>query len=306
MSRFTPRAAASGAGALAFSATSLLALGGYLLHRLVNDRTVPVLAPMPTKPGAAETCWQAGGGEGATGRFSRVLAVFAHPDDEVMVAGTLAKLHAAGAETHLLYLTHGEDGPTGGLASRQDLGAVRAAEVEQVGRVLQVDSVELLDFPDRYLNDVPQAELTAAVMQRINQLRPDTLICFDHQIGLYGNPDHACAGRVVQDIWPESGAENLLIMTLPEPMIRIALRVSQTFQERYRPATPADGLPQANCCVSISRFAKQKRAVIEAHQTQRAVMNDVQPLWDKLPYWIYYRVFAKEYFQWLTNQAGVI
>lgn len=38
----------------------------------------------------------------------RVLAVWAHPDDEVTSAGTLAELARSGAKVSLVYLSHGE------------------------------------------------------------------------------------------------------------------------------------------------------------------------------------------------------
>ena len=60
------------------------------------------------------------------------LAVFAHPDDEVMVAGTISRLKKHG-KVYALYLTHGEDGPTGGLVEQSKLGEFRKIELEHVG-----------------------------------------------------------------------------------------------------------------------------------------------------------------------------
>ena len=42
----------------------------------------------------------------------RLLAVFAHPDDESLVAGgTLAACAAAGVAVRIVSVTHGEQGP---------------------------------------------------------------------------------------------------------------------------------------------------------------------------------------------------
>ena len=56
-----------------------------------------------------------------------VLAVFAHPDDESLLAGgTLAACAAAGRRVAIVSMTRGERGP-GGLSG---LGEVREAELQ--------------------------------------------------------------------------------------------------------------------------------------------------------------------------------
>ncbi len=61
-----------------------------------------------------------------------VLAIFAHPDDESLVAGgTLAACAAAGLETGIVSLTRGEAGPIGDRSiSRERLGYVREQELQ--------------------------------------------------------------------------------------------------------------------------------------------------------------------------------
>ncbi len=60
----------------------------------------------------------------------RVLAFFAHPDDEtILIGGTLALLARLGAEVHYLIATRGEGGEVGGppVCERSQLGLVRSA-----------------------------------------------------------------------------------------------------------------------------------------------------------------------------------
>lgn len=227
-----------------------------------------------------------------------VLAVFAHPDDEVMAAGTLARLKRHG-EVYSLYLTHGEDGPTGGLVEKAQLGALREQELGAVKAVLGLDGMEILSYPDRYLNTVPPETLKGELRARIDSLRPDTVICFDRTIGLYGHTDHAFAGVCTQELLESEdlGVRWLLEMTLCRPMLALAQRVSKTFRERY---DPSRGLPEANLGVNISRFSAVKMAVVKAHKSQWQVMGDVQPLYDALPAWLYYRIFSREYFHIFT------
>lgn len=228
----------------------------------------------------------------------RVLVVLAHPDDEVMISGTIAKLKKNGSSIYALYCTHGEDGPTGGLVEKKDLLRERTKELEHVGAILKYDSLEILDYPDRYLNTVPEEQLTQAIKERIVKFQPDTVICFDDRIGLYGHTDHAYSGEITQKLLNKEnlGVKYLLVMTLPAPMIALAMKVSKTFRERY---DIEKGLPEATYAVTISCYGKQKKSVIKAHRTQWQVMGDVQPLWNKIPYFIYYRIFSREYFQYI-------
>lgn len=248
----------------------------FVLHCFVNDRRVPMNAWSAKTP-------------------HRLLAVFAHPDDELMAAGTLAAVKKNGGQVYSLYLTHGEDGPTGGLVEKSALGEKRMEELQAVRECLGLDGMEVLGYPDRYLSTVDAAVLQKEIRARIERLRPDTVLCFDDTNGLYGHDDHVMAGRCTQQLLEQDamGVSSLLIMTLPQPMIRLAKKVSKTFRERYREER---GLPAANLAVPVKKYAAQKYSVILAHATQWQVMQDVQPLYDKFPAFIYYRIFSREYY----------
>lgn len=222
------------------------------------------------------------------------LAVFAHPDDEVMVAGTLAKLKKYG-KVYSLYCTHGEDGPTGNLVAKKDLGAFRAKELLKVKGILNLDGMEILAYPDRYLSNVPKKVLKSVIKERIQQLKPDTVICFDKNIGLYGHKDHVFAGICVQELLEEEslGVKHLLEMTLSDFMLKIALKLSKTFKENY---DATKGLSNSNYSVRISNFSKKKMQVVCAHKSQWEVLGDVQPFYNKIPHWLYYRILSREYY----------
>ncbi|MDR1439156.1 MAG: PIG-L family deacetylase [Clostridiales bacterium] len=260
----------------------LAALAGILwlaLFLAVNDMGVPLQ-----------------GGRRGFERPKAVLGVFAHPDDEIMVAGTLCKWRRQGARVHLLYLTHGEDGPTGGLVDKKDLGPAREKELGEVRKILNADSLTVLGYPDRHLDAVPEETVQAEIKKEIGRCGPDAVICFDATIGLYGHTDHAWAGRCCQSLLAKDpGPVRLqLVMTLPRRMIALAKKASRTFRERYR---DEDGLPGANAAVAIRSAGRQKKLAALAHRTQRQVVGDVQPLLPQTPAAIYYRIFSREYFE---------
>ena len=80
----------------------------------------------------------------------RLLAVFAHPDDESLACGaTLAWCAAEGARVSLLCATRGEAGSRApGCLEEISLGAVRRAELHEAAARLGLDDVILLDHPD--------------------------------------------------------------------------------------------------------------------------------------------------------------
>ena len=226
----------------------------------------------------------------------KVLSVFAHPDDEIMVAGTLKKWVDEGVEVHLLYLTKGEEGPTSGIVDKKDLGQERSKELKEVSKLLGVTTIKILDFPDRYLNQTPSNLVYDEIKEVMDTYLPDTLICFDNIIGLYGHTDHVTSGQIALDVVDSGDApyiKTILIMTLSDKMLNLALKVSNTFKDNYKNTV---GLPKANLAFTISKYAKIKKQVCLAHKTQRDVVNDVQPYVTKIPAFIYYRIFSQESF----------
>lgn len=82
----------------------------------------------------------------------KLLAVFAHPDDESMGMGaTLAKYAAEGVETHLVCASRGERG-WGGPAEQdpglEGLGRIRTQELENAVALLGMKSLSFLGYVD--------------------------------------------------------------------------------------------------------------------------------------------------------------
>jgi LmbE family N-acetylglucosaminyl deacetylase len=126
-----------------------------------------------------------------------VLAVFAHPDDESLLAGgVLAACAAAGHRVAIVSMTRGERGPAElpGLAGRSALGEVREAELLAASRALGVASAECLDYPDGELADADEAQAARALALELERERPDAVISFSDE-GLYWHPDHLAVSR---------------------------------------------------------------------------------------------------------------
>jgi LmbE family N-acetylglucosaminyl deacetylase len=159
----------------------------------------------------------------------RVLAIFAHPDDECLVAGgTLAAYAAAGAEVGLICMTCGEAGPiTPGInATRETLAVVRRSELLKAAQILGISDVECLDYPDGDLSSMDTGDVAADLARHIADRRPHIIITFGPE-GLYWHPDHIAVHRFVLDAlqhlasadrgpqlhyatWPDGLAQQLL------------------------------------------------------------------------------------------------
>ena len=140
--------------------------------------------------------------------MKRLFAVFAHPDDEGAIAGTLAHCSQNGAHVALACATRGESGeisdPT--LATPDTLGSIREQELRCAAEAIGVDELHLLGYCDSGMigtaeNERPTAfiqadpdEIRFKLVNLIRQIKPHIVITFEPN-GWYGHPDHIAAGR---------------------------------------------------------------------------------------------------------------
>lgn len=235
----------------------------------------------------------------APGAPAVVMAVWAHPDDEITSAGALARMARAGAKVTIVWLTHGEAAHHTGYTAAQ-LYAMRPREAQASARALGADAV-VLDYGDGRLRRADGARAQADLLALILRLRPSTVVSFDERVGFYGHPDHVQAGRWTAEVVRAHAADpgfpvrRLYQATLPSPVVVLARRYIKAFRDHY-PSDPAQGLPAPTVAVPIASEAAAKRAVLDAHLSQAKVIDDVQPYGRKLPAWLYYRLFDREYF----------
>lgn len=219
-----------------------------------------------------------------------LVVLFAHPDDEVMMAGSLAKWSEQGKQITAIYLTHGEDGPTSGICKQSELKEVRSQELQEVAQLLHYEKLLIYHYPDRCLSTVSIDEIVKEIKNDLPS-NIQTIISFDDKIGLYGHEDHIHASKVAAIIANDFACEYYQ-MTLSKGMKQLAHKVSATFQKQNVKAL----LPISTHRVYIANFGVVKKKVVEAHKSQRVVMNDVQPLIFKIPASLYYNLFSYEYY----------
>ena len=129
---------------------------------------------------------------------SRVLAVYAHPDDaEVSCGGALARWAAMGADVHVLVVARGDKGSTDPAANPDALADQRAVETETAGAVLGVSAHHWLGRPDGEVIDDPA--LRSDLVGVIRDVRPDVVVAPDPTAVFFGeryvnHPDHRAVG----------------------------------------------------------------------------------------------------------------
>ncbi|WP_310588056.1 hypothetical protein [Emticicia sp. BO119] len=157
---------------------------------------------------------------------------------------------------------------------------------------------EILDFPDSCIKNLSPDSMKKVIREKIIRYLPTILFTYDDLIGLYGHPYHRLIAQYTKEIFLAERGKNgfsvkkLYQVTLPKPMIEIAKRISASFKRNFGNAT----LPTPTVAVKITEVGDFKKQAMLLHVSQRPIFNDMQPYFDKIPVWIYYRIFDKEYF----------
>jgi LmbE family N-acetylglucosaminyl deacetylase len=198
-----------------------------------------------------------------------ILAFFAHPDDETILAGgTLALLDQKQASVHYLCATRGEGGELGEppLCTRQDLGRTREHEMECAVKHLGGSGLAFLDYSDPLIGEGeelhPYTEdldgLVEEVVYHIRRLNPAALITHGSN-GEYGHPAHVLTNQAACKALLSMGAE-----------IPVLYTVSPTFADHPRPrlANPDD---PAHLILDISPVIERKTQAALCHRTQHAL-----------------------------------
>lgn len=160
--------------------------------------------------------------------MKRLLAVFAHPDDEGAFAGTLARYAQEGVQVSLVCATKGEAGEISdpSLATPENLGSVRENELRCACEAIGISELHLLGYCDSGMDGTAEnerstafikadpAEIRGKLVKLLRETKPHVVITFE-PFGWYGHPDHIAAGRYTTEAfklagdpgaYPEAGA----------------------------------------------------------------------------------------------------
>jgi mycothiol conjugate amidase Mca len=255
-----------------------------------------------------------------------LMAVHAHPDDEVFsTGGILARYAKEGVRTVLVTCTDGAVGEISdpALATPENLATVREGELRAASAILGVRELHMLGYRDSGMVDTPdndnpvsfkQASLDEAIgklVAIVRRTRPQVMVTYTEDGG-YGHPDHIRAHQIsvaafdaAGDLarYPEQGLDPW------EPCkLYYAVWVRRNFKvllDGLREAglpppwdmeegaeTPGAPDEMATATVDTSAYAALKQRALGAHRTQIAADSPFL----RLPAELATRVYGEETF----------
>ena len=127
-----------------------------------------------------------------------ILGIFAHPDDETTTSGGTFALYASrGARVQVITATRGELGTLGqdGKSfTREELPAVREAELRSVMRLLGAREPVVLDYRDQELELADVEEVSEQMLAVMRESEPDVVITWGPN-GISGHEDHVAVHK---------------------------------------------------------------------------------------------------------------
>ena len=195
----------------------------------------------------------------------RVLVVTAHPDDvEFTSGGTIARWAAEGHHVTYVVCTDGSKGTDSPDTNLADLARTRRKEQSAAARVLGVEEVLFLAYPDGELDRMQDA-LRVRLIRMIQELRPHCIVTWDPWRPYQLSRDHTAAGygafyAAVESDTPifnnNQGGHGLQ-----------AHRVDEIY---------LFGTEKPDTWVDISAFVQKKREAIRCHDSQVARGDEVE------------------------------
>jgi len=126
------------------------------------------------------------------------LVIAAHPDDaEFGVAGTVARWTQTGRKVAYVVCTSGDKGTSDRSLASEQLVKIREKEQLEAARLLGVERVEFLRYPDQSLEDTP--EFRKEIVRQIRIFRPEIVATSDPYRRYIWHRDHRIVGQVVLD-----------------------------------------------------------------------------------------------------------
>jgi LmbE family N-acetylglucosaminyl deacetylase len=224
----------------------------------------------------------------------RLMAVHAHPDDEVIpTGGTLARYGAEGIETIVVTCTDGRQGFAPGFANPGEEGhvpeavaEVRAGELDRSCALLGITHLERLGYgdsgmrgwagnsDDRSFCNADFTEAAGRVAELMRYYRPQVVVTYDERAG-EGHPDHVMAHRVALAAFEQSGVPAKFYLCIRSAAFTAKMAKARDASGWESPR-PSSGRPRRGrtsdedltTFIDTEDYALVKRQALAAHASQ--------------------------------------
>lgn len=255
---------------------------------------------------------------GKTSARSRILAFFAHPDDELSVGSTLARYADSGVDITLICATRGEAAtiysPPEYGATRDNLAQVRTSELECCCAVLGIQDLRWLDWPDGGVASMDRDLAAAEVIKIIREVRPQVMITHpDH--GGYPHPDHLAIHDIALAAWqtaadagyrPDLGLAHAIAKLYGRVIPLSFFRKAPEFAE-YRVQLDGDQLPfiatpdeEIGAVLDVAAWAERRVAGWDCHISQ----HNPHGAFSQVPNDVAQDYRTREYLQLIAHRLG--
>lgn len=220
-----------------------------------------------------------------------LLCVYAHPDDESFgPAAVLAKYAGQGAVIHGLYFTRGQNGQASVQPPPppEELGRLREQDLRDACAAIGFAGIEILDYADGTLEQVPTADLEAHVLKALRRHQPEVVFTFGPG-GITRHPDHLAVHTATVRAFEQARAEGLPVRELYYDAVAPEQAAELAVQDE------PDGNPNTWVDVADSYAAKLEalrlhaRHVLDAQQmldtlaTQPRTVATLHRAWPSVP-----------------------
>ena len=213
-----------------------------------------------------------------------ILAIFAHPDDEIGVGSTLAYYGEAGVRTVLVCATRGEVATIfcDDCATRENLAEVRTRELECACGHLGIGELRWLDWPDGGIKDLPRPEAVGVIVRQIREVRPDVILTHPKD-GLYPHPDHLAVWEIVREAfdaaadpsrYPDAGPAwapaRLFTRAISQSYFEAAPGLKEFRVELNGELVPFYGTPddEIDVTMRVEAYVERRMAAWDCHRSQ--------------------------------------
>ncbi|NTU72657.1 PIG-L family deacetylase [Candidatus Roizmanbacteria bacterium] len=203
----------------------------------------------------------------------RLVAIFAHPDDESFgPSGTLA-LMAKTHEIHLICATKGGAGQNS-LNTNEPLTEVRSRELQRSATIIGIHHVHFLNYEDGTLSNNLYHAIAKDIQEIIDPLQPELFLTFEPR-GISGHIDHITMSMVTSYIFERADYAKELWYYCTEES-----RAPTSEYFIYRPpGYPRERIDKIHDITTV--WDKKIQAML-AHETQvedaRRIIKHLQPL----------------------------
>ncbi len=227
--------------------------------------------------------------------MAKILYIFPHPDDESFgPAPVIAKQKRQGHEVFLLTFTKG-----GATKQRfkynysiEQMGEVRFKEMQEVEKVLQLDGMTVLDFPDSGLKEIDPRELEEVTKDHIEKIKPSLLITYPVH-GISGFHDHIVCHAIVKRVFLELKLQGYLkrlaFLTLSEQQAKEAKNPNPAMNINFSKPEEID------CIVEVEEQDLEKfRQALDCYKTYQDVIQrtDIKNFLKKE---VYFEIFQEKH-----------